>query len=82
MFRRVARPHDAILGLVPDLAGMHDVDDFPQARVVPGLLVYRYDGPLFFANADDFLDRVRRAVAGATTRPGWCSTPRPSGTST
>jgi SulP family sulfate permease len=62
VFRRVARPHDAILGLVPDLAGMHDVDDFPRARVVPGLLVYRYDGPLFFANTDDFLDRVRRAV--------------------
>jgi SulP family sulfate permease len=62
VFRRVARPHDAILGLVPDLAGMHDVDDFPRARVVPGLLVYRYDGPLFFANTDDFLGRVRRAV--------------------
>jgi SulP family sulfate permease len=62
VFRRVARPHDALLGLVPDLAGMHDVDDFPRARVVPGLLVYRYHGPLFFANTDDFLDRVRRAV--------------------
>ena len=47
---------------MPGLAGMHDVDDFPEARVVPGLLVYRYDGPLFFANADNFLDRVRGAV--------------------
>ena len=62
VFRRVARPHDAVLGQVPELAGMHDVDDFPEARVVPGLLVYRYDGPLFFANADDFLHRVRGAV--------------------
>ena len=62
VFRRVARPHDAVLGQVPGLAGMHDVDDFPEARVVPGLLVYRYDGPLFFANADNFLDRVREAV--------------------
>jgi SulP family sulfate permease len=60
MLVRVARPHDAILGLVPGLAGMHDVDDYPQARTVPGLVVYRYDSPLFFANAEDFR---RRALA-------------------
>jgi SulP family sulfate permease len=57
---RVARPHDAIEGLVPGLAGMHDVDDYPEAETVPGLVVYRYDSPLFFANAADFR---RRAVA-------------------
>jgi SulP family sulfate permease len=70
LLRRVARPHDAIEGLVPDMAGMHDVDDYPEARVVPGLLVYRYDSPLFFANAEDFLTRARAAVAdaGPTTR--------------
>jgi SulP family sulfate permease len=62
MIRRVARPHDAVEGLVPDLAGMHDVDDYDAAVVVPGLLVYRYDAPLFFANADNFLSRVRDAV--------------------
>ena len=55
VLRRVARPHDAVEGLVPDLAGMHDVDDYDNAVVVPGLLVYRYDAPLFFANADNFL---------------------------
>jgi sulfate permease, SulP family len=59
---RVARPHDAIQGLVPGLAGMHDVDDYPEARAVPGLVVYRYDAPLCFANADDFR---RRALAAA-----------------
>jgi high affinity sulfate transporter 1 len=59
---RVARPHDAILGMVPGTAGMHDVDDYPQARTVPGLVVYRYDAPLFFANAQDF---QRRALAAA-----------------
>jgi SulP family sulfate permease len=58
--RRVARPHDGILGYVPGVAGMHDVDDYPRAQQVPGLVVYRYDSPLFFANADDF---VRRALA-------------------
>ena len=59
---RTARPHDAVEGFVPDLAGMHDVDDFPDAQTVPGLLVYRYDSPLFFANADNFRNRAMRAV--------------------
>jgi sulfate permease, SulP family len=59
---RVARPHDAILGTVPGMPGMHDIDDYPQARTIPGLVVYRYDAPLFFANAQDFR---RRALAAA-----------------
>jgi sulfate permease, SulP family len=59
---RVARPHDAILGIVPGMAGMHDIDDYPQAQTIPGLVVYRYDAPLFFANAGDF---QRRALAAA-----------------
>ena len=48
---RVGHPHDAIQDLVPGLPGMHDVDDYPQAELIPGLVVYRYDAPLFFANA-------------------------------
>ena len=63
VLRRVARPHDAVEGLVPDLAGMHDLDDYADAVPVPGLLVYRYDAPLFFANAENFLSRVRESVA-------------------
>jgi sulfate permease, SulP family len=59
---RVARPHDAIQGMVPGLAGMHDVDDYPDAQTVPGLVVYRYDAPLCFANAEDFR---RRALTAA-----------------
>lgn len=62
MLARVARPHDAVQGLVPGLAGMHDVDDYPAARTVPGLLVYRYDSPLFFANAEDFHRRALAAI--------------------
>jgi SulP family sulfate permease len=62
MLARVARPHDAILGIVPGLAGMHDVDDYPQAHTVPGLVVYRYDSPLFFANAEDFRRRALAAI--------------------
>ena len=66
LLSRVARPHDAVEGLVPGLAGMHDVDDYPQARTIPGLLVYRYDSPLFFANAEDFR---RRALAAVDQQP-------------
>ncbi|MGH3884807.1 MAG: STAS domain-containing protein [Pseudonocardiaceae bacterium] len=62
----LARPHDGILGYVPGVAGMHDVDDYPGARQVPGLVVYRYDAPLCFANAEDFR---RRALAAATSAP-------------
>jgi MFS superfamily sulfate permease-like transporter len=69
LLRRVARPHDGVLGYVPGLAGMHDVDDYPDAHLVPGLLVYRYDSPLCFANADNFVQRALAAldqVAGET----------------
>jgi SulP family sulfate permease len=62
LLRRVARPHDAIQGFVPGVAGMHDIDDYPEANLEPGLLVYRYDAPLFFANAEDFRERAMEAV--------------------
>ncbi|MFF7547093.1 SulP family inorganic anion transporter [Streptomyces canus] len=62
LLTRVARPHDAVEGLVPGVAGMHDIDDYPQARTIPGLLVYRYDSPLFFANAENFRRRALAAV--------------------
>jgi SulP family sulfate permease len=71
LLRRVARPHDAVQGFVPDMAGMHDVDDYPNADVVPGLVVYRYDSPLFFANAEDFRHRAREAVATSPTPVQW-----------
>jgi sulfate permease, SulP family len=67
LLRRVARPHDAIQGIVPGVAGMHDIDDYPDANVVPGLLVYRYDAPLFFANAENFR---KRALAAIREYPG------------
>jgi len=62
LLRRVARGHDGILGYVPDVPGMHDVDDYPDATTVQGLVVYRYDSPLFFANAEDFRHRALAAV--------------------
>jgi len=65
LLRRLAHPHDGILGYVPGLAGMHDVDDYPSGRQVPGLVVYRYDAPLCFANAEDFRQRALKAVEAA-----------------
>lgn len=67
LVRRVARPHDGVLGYVPGMAGMHDVDDYPEARQVPGLVVYRYDAPLFFANAEDFRARALESIGEAAT---------------
>ncbi|MDF3044743.1 MAG: Sulfate permease [Ornithinibacter sp.] len=71
LLRRVARPHDGILGYVRGMAGMHDVDDFPTAEQIPGLVVYRYDSPLFFANADDFHHRAVAAVDEAAAPVEW-----------
>ncbi|SEL81255.1 SulP family inorganic anion transporter [Streptacidiphilus jiangxiensis] len=71
LLSRVARPHDAVLGRVPGMAGMHDVDDYPEARTVPGLLVYRYDSPLFFANAEDFRHRALGALEDQPDQVRW-----------
>jgi MFS superfamily sulfate permease-like transporter len=67
----LARPHDGVLGYVPGVAGMHDVDDYPDARPVPGLLVYRYDAPLCFANAENFRRRALAAIDAEPEPPRW-----------
>ena len=59
---RIARPHDAVLGDAAELDGWVSVDAYPQAVVEPGLLVYRFDAPLFFTNADRYCDRVVQAL--------------------
>jgi SulP family sulfate permease len=71
LLRRIARPHDGILGYVPGVAGMHDIDDYANGRQVPGLVVYRYDSPLFFANAENFKRRALAAVASADGEAEW-----------
>jgi sulfate permease, SulP family len=71
LLRRVARPHDAIQGFVPGVAGMHDIDDYPEANLEPGLLVYRYDAPLFFANAENFRERALAAVGEYPGEVDW-----------
>ena len=57
--RRTSRPHDAVLGVVPGRPGYHDVARIREAEQLPGALVYRFDAPLFYANAERFRARVR-----------------------
>ncbi|HSX51754.1 MAG TPA: SulP family inorganic anion transporter [Cellvibrio sp.] len=61
------RPYSAVLGRVDGVRGYHDITRYPQARQVPGLVLFRWDSPLFFANAEWFNERVRAAVASAPT---------------
>ena len=65
------RPHSAVLGRVDGVKGYHDIARHPEARVVPGLVLLRWDAPLFFANAELFRDRVLDAVAGSPTPVRW-----------
>jgi sulfate permease, SulP family len=62
LFLRVARPPASVLGRVPGLAGLHNIVDYPDAQQIPGLLIFRYDAPLCFANAADFRSRALDAV--------------------
>jgi high affinity sulfate transporter 1 len=56
------RPHSAILGRAPGVLGYHDISRYPDAVVAPGLILLRWDAPLFFANAELFQERVWAAV--------------------
>ncbi len=61
------RPHYAVLGRVDGIRGYHDVKRYPAARLVPGLVLFRWDAPLFFANAELFQERVLEAVESSPT---------------
>jgi high affinity sulfate transporter 1 len=70
VFRRAWWPYDTVLGRVDGLEGYHDIHSYPDARHLPGLVIYRFDAPLFFANAKTFRDEVRR-LARADPAPIW-----------
>ncbi|MFJ3960955.1 SulP family inorganic anion transporter [Streptomyces sp. NPDC090036] len=70
VFRRAWWPYNTVLGRVRGLEGYHDIRSYPQAEQLPGLVIYRFDAPLFFANAKTFRDEVRR-LAAADPRPSW-----------
>jgi MFS superfamily sulfate permease-like transporter len=70
VFRRAWWPYDTELRRVEGLPGYHDVHSYPEADHQPGLVIYRFDAPLFFANAKTFRDEVRR-LAQADPPPTW-----------
>lgn len=65
------RPYSAVLGRAKGIQGYHDIKRYPEARQVPGLVLFRWDAPLFFANAEQFQDRVLDAVAASPTPVRW-----------
>jgi high affinity sulfate transporter 1 len=70
VFRRAWRPYQTTLGNVPGRPGQHDRQVHPDAEQLPGLVIFRFDAPLFFANARTFRDQIRR-LAAAEPRPRW-----------
>jgi len=67
----VSRPHDGVLGRVKGIKGFHDIEDFPEATTIPGLILYRFDANLVFFNVDYFRDRLRATIAAAKTPVEW-----------
>ncbi|QOZ25859.1 SulP family inorganic anion transporter [Bradyrhizobium sp. CCBAU 51753] len=65
------RPHSAVLGRAHGVKGYHDIKRYPDARRIPGLVLFRWDAPLFFANAEFFKESVLDAVATSPTPARW-----------
>src|SRR6516165_5829188 len=65
------RPHSAILARAEGVKGYHDITRYPDARRIPGLVLFRWDAPLFFANAEFFKERALDAVAKSPTPVRW-----------
>lgn len=68
---RAWRPYDAVLGRVADMQGYHDITRHPEAKSIPGLVLFRWDAPLFFANAELFREHLLFAVVNAPTPTRW-----------
>ena len=65
------RPHSAVLGRADGIKGYHDITRYPDARQIPGLVLFRWDAPLFFANAEFFKERILNAVRKSPTPVQW-----------
>src|SRR5207248_4848418 len=68
-FRRNWWPHGEVLGTINPGEGWHSIQDHPDARQIPGVVVYRWEAPLFFANAGIFRQQIRRLVR--ERHPAW-----------
>lgn len=70
VFRRAWWPYQTILGRTRDVAGYHDIRSYPDAEQLPGMVIYRFDAPLIFANVPAFREEILR-LANKTPRPKW-----------
>jgi high affinity sulfate transporter 1 len=70
-FQRSWRPYSAVLGQLEDGPGYHDIKRYPNCKHIPGLLMIRWDAPLFFANANLFRELVRDLIRQTTPSPVW-----------
>jgi high affinity sulfate transporter 1 len=70
-FERSWRPHSAVLGQPENVSGYHDIKRYPEAKQIPGLLMIRWDAPLFFANANLFRELIRDLIKQTTPTPVW-----------
>ncbi len=70
-FYRAWQPHYAIMGKTPQVVGYHDVSRYPDTEQISGLLMLRWDAPIFFANANIFRKVVREQVAMTKPTPDW-----------
>jgi MFS superfamily sulfate permease-like transporter len=68
-FRRSWWPYGAVVGRIEGMGGWHSVEDHPDAREVPGVVIYRWEAPLFFANANSFRRQIRHLVK--ERQPRW-----------
>ncbi|MFI5046153.1 MAG: SulP family inorganic anion transporter [Acidimicrobiia bacterium] len=69
--RRAWRPYDAVLGRIRGRKGYHDIDRHPDAALIPGLVLYRFDAPLFFANAELFASRLMETMRARKDPTRW-----------
>jgi MFS superfamily sulfate permease-like transporter len=70
VFRRAWWPYQTVLGRVAGMPGYHDVRSYPDAETLPGCVIFRFDAPLFFANARTFREQIR-ALAASDPPPSW-----------
>ena len=72
-FRRKWWPHGTVLGEVPEMGGWYGTAKYPGATQLPGVVVFRWEAPLFFANSDQFRDKVRRLARERPLPGSFCS---------
>ncbi|MGZ3611308.1 MAG: SulP family inorganic anion transporter, partial [Ktedonobacteraceae bacterium] len=71
IIQKLMRPNDAVLGAIEGIDGFHAIDQHENSETIPGLIVYRFDAPLFFANANYFVKHARQLIAEAETPVEW-----------